>query len=153
MKWYTADLNKYISAKEYIDTLIIPLLPYQLSEDASVEKQAQQGEMLTIFVNELERELTGRTMLLPNYYYLSNHSKEAEIERLNAFIQDAKTQPFEHTFLITSDASWKKHEKDIEGDILWWPGVKSVDRQSKEMRLLIHDQVEQFSELIRSYWS
>lgn len=153
MKWNQSDLNKYISAKEYIDTLLIPLIPYQISDDGKMEKHAQQGELLSIFTTELERDLTGRTMLLPNYYYLSTQEKETEIERLNYFIADAKEQPFEHVFIITSDSAWKKHEKDLDADVLWWPGIKSADMQSKELRLLIHDQVEQFSELIRSYWS
>jgi len=152
MRWIKSDLERYIGAKEYIDTLLVPLLPFEFSADANLTKNAFQMEILTIFLNELEKELTGRLILSPSYHYLKKANKEEEIERLNHWILDAQEQPFEHIFFVTFDSSWKKEEQAIHGNLLWLPGTHSGDIQSKESVAMIRDQVEQVSELIRSYW-
>lgn len=152
MKWNKTDTEKYIPAKEYIDTLLIPLSPFQLSNESLIPKQAYQNEVLSVFLSELEKELAGRVLLTPSYHYLSHVSKEDEVSRLNDIIADAKDQPFLHVFMVTTDPSWKKVESKLDGEILWWPGIQSGDIHSKEMHTLIRDQIVQFSELIRSYW-
>lgn len=152
MKWIKEDIEKYIQAKEYIDTLIIPLLPFDLSEDKEMPKIAFQGEVISIFVRELEKELMGRVVLTPSYYYNNNADKKNEIERINTWVEDAQKQPFEHVFFVTFDATWKKEEKDLKGSLIWLPSNHSVTINSKEMITIIRDQVEEVGELIRSYW-
>ena len=153
MKWIKSDLERYVQAKEYIDTLIIPLLPFQLNKpDDELTKNAFQCEVLSIFVNELEKELAGRLLLMPHYYYLKSTNKDIEVDRINTWVQDARNQPIKQVFFITFDSSWKKIEKDLEGILLWLPGTHSGDIHSKEMSIIIRDQVEQVGELIQSYW-
>jgi len=153
MKWVTSDLLQYKTAKEYVDTLLIPLIPFQLSNDKVYEKDAFQREVLSLFVREVEKGLTGRILLTPNYNYIA--SKEPfvdEVDRLNAWIEHCHTQPFQYIFPITFDSSWKKHEKNINGTLLWFPGLDSGDLESKEMQSVIKGQVKQIVELIRTYW-
>ena len=152
MKWKKADLSQYKQAKEFIDTIIIPLVPFHLSNDNDLEKSAFQSEVLSVFTSEIENELMGRIMLTPNYNYLKSASKQVEVERLNLWIEDIQKQPFTHVFCVTFDASWKKDEQTMNGTLLWLPGLHSGDLHSKEMHALIRDQVEQIGELIRSYW-
>ena len=152
MRWKKSDLEKYIGAKEYMDTLIVPLLPFEFSDDASLAKNAFQMEILSIFLHELEKEFTGRIVLSPHYHYLKSSKKADELDRLNTWIADAKKQPFEHVFLVTYDATWKKEEATMDGTLLWLPATQTGDIQSKEVVSLIRDQVEQVSELIQSYW-
>ncbi len=152
MKWIKSDLEQYVGAKEYIDTLLVPLLPFEFSNDANLTKNAFQIEILSIFLQELEKEYTGRVVLSPHYYYLKSSKKEDEIKRLNDWMIDAKKQPFEHVFFVTFDSTWKKEENAMDGTLLWLPAAQSGDIQSKETATLIRDQVEQVSELIQSYW-
>ncbi|MUK87277.1 DUF2487 family protein [Ornithinibacillus sp. L9] len=152
MKWNEQDIENYVGAKEYIDTIILPLLPFQLSQDANTKKDAFASEVLTIFSNEIEKELTGRILLTPSYYYLKSADKEQEVKRLNAWVEDMKKQPFKHIFYVSFDSSWKKNEKDLNGNLLWLPGIQSGDVHSEEMQKLIRQQVQQIVELIRSYW-
>jgi len=152
MKWVKSDLERYLGAKEYIDTLLVPLLPFEFSDDHHLTKNAFQIELLSIFLHELEKEFTGRIVLSPHYYYLKSSNKDAELERLNTWMVDAKKQPFEHIFFVTFDATWKKEETAMDGTLLWLPAAQSGDLQSKEIVTLIRDQVEQVSELIQSYW-
>lgn len=152
MKWKKTDLNQYKQAKEYIDTIVVPLVPFHLSGDNDLEKSAFQSEVLSVFTTEIENELTGRIMLIPNYHYLKSANKEVETDRLNTWVEDMQKQPFTHIFFVTFDASWKKSEQAMNGTLLWLPGLHSGSLHSKEMHALIRDQVEQIGELIRSYW-
>lgn len=152
MKWRKDDLGKYVGAKEYIDTLLIPLISLQFSNDGEAEKLAFQQKVMSILANEIETELSGRLMLVPNYSYLKNSDKGTEAERINQWIEDVQQQPFKHIILLTFDASWRKHEKELNGHLLWLPGMKNGDLQSKETHQLLQDQVQELSEIIRSYW-
>ncbi|SDQ54689.1 Protein of unknown function [Virgibacillus subterraneus] len=152
MKWKKSDLHQYVNAKEYVDTIIIPLIPFQLSNDSVLEKDAFQREVLVAFSYELEKELTGRVLLTPNYNYLKSSHKDQEIVRINSWIDDIEQQPFNHIFYVTFDSTWKKNEQGMRGTLLWLPGVSDGTLQSNEMHSIIRSNVEQVSELIRSYW-
>lgn len=152
MKWYSEDLIKYVQAKEYIDTLIIPLEAFHLSQESNLEKDAFHREVLGIYTNEIEKELSGRVLLAPTYAYLKSSNLDNEVARLNSWIKDVKTQPFTSIFVITFDNAWKKVEKDLDCHLLWLPGMKPGNIKSEDAVKLIRSQVEQISELIRSYW-
>ncbi|MEC5422472.1 YpiF family protein [Virgibacillus sp. C22-A2] len=152
MKWKRADIQQYIQAKEYIDTALIPLVPFQLSNETDLEKNTFQSEVLSVFSNEIEKELTGRVLLTPTYNYIKSTSKELETERINGWAEDIQKQPFKFVFFVTFDSTWKKNERELNGNLLWLPGIQSGDLQTKEMHAVIRDQVTQISELIRSYW-
>ena len=152
MKWYSEDLIKYVQAKEYIDTLIIPLEAFHLSQESNLEKDAFHREVLGIYTNEIEKELSGRVLLAPTYTYLKSSNLDNEVIRLNSWIEDVKTQPFTSIFVVTLDNAWKKVEKDLDCHLLWLPGMKPGNIKSEDAVKLIRSQVEQISELIRSYW-
>lgn len=152
MRWFSEDLKKYVQAKEYVDTLIIPLESFHLSQEASLAKDSFQREVLTVYTNEIEKELSGRVLLAPAYSYLKSTNLENEVERLNKWIQDVEIQPFKTIFAMTFDTAWKKVEKDIDCNLLWLPGMNPGNIKSEEIVKLIRSQVEQISELIRSYW-
>lgn len=42
MKWTRVDLQKYEQAKEYIDTVIVPLAPFQIGALDATAKNADQ---------------------------------------------------------------------------------------------------------------
>lgn len=152
MQWVEKDLLQYIQAKEYVDTIFVPLTPFHLSNDTELAKNAFQGEALSIFINEIEKDLAGRVMLTLNYTYLKSADKQQEASRLNEWVEDISSQPFKHIFFITFDSTWKKHEASLNGSLLWLPGIQTGNLYSKEMHGVIQDQVTQISELIRSYW-
>jgi len=151
MKWNNTDLEKYIQAKEFIDTVIIPLQPFQIGNDSNLSKEAFQREVLSIFVNEIEKELSGRILLVPEFNYLKSDIQN-ESEKVNVWIEELNKQPFKTIILMTFDSGWKKVENDLTGQLLWLPGIQSGDINSPEMKAIINSQVQQISELIRSYW-
>lgn len=152
MKWTSEDLQKYVEAKEYIDTAIIPVLGFQMLDEKVLEKEAFQKEVLSIYANEIEKELSGRILLTPPYNYIKSNDLTDEIGRLNKWIEHIQEQPFTSIFILTFDNQWKKNEKDLNGELLWFPSVQTGNVKSEETIKMIRNQVEQISELIRSYW-
>jgi len=150
MKWIKDDVTKYVSAKEYIDTIILPLIPVDMVHD--LDKNAFQNESLTLLTKELEKELTGRTMLAPTYYYIKSNDLSQELNRLNNWIDNFQEQPFKHVFLITFDATWKKNEQALKGSLIWLPSIPQGNLYTQEMHQLIREQVNQIGELIHAYW-
>lgn len=152
MKWSKEDIQKYLPAKEYIDTVILPLQAFQFNDDVNMDKDAFQLEVLNIYAKEIEKELSGRVMLAPTYFYTASADADSEINRLNTWVAEMLNQPFKEIFLFTFDNAWKKYERDLNAHVLWFPGMKTGDIHTKEASTLIRNQVEQISELIRSYW-
>lgn len=152
MRWNQHDIDQYIKAKEYIDSLIIPLIPFQLTDEGNSSKHAFQAEVLNVFANELEKELTGRILLTPSHFYLVNEDLSIDITKINQVVEHVSTQPFKHIFFLTFDPRWKKHETSLNGNLIWLPGISTGNINSQETVRIIREQVKQVSELIRSYW-
>ncbi|WP_026906550.1 DUF2487 family protein [Paucisalibacillus globulus] len=152
MQWTKRDMGVYVGSKEFIDTAIIPILPFQLSQESNLSKSTSKREVLSIFATEIEKELSGRVLLIPNYYYLEYGDKLEEAKRLNSWNEEIQKQPFEHVFILTFDSGWKRFEKDLQANLLWVPGFQADDPNSDEMRQMIRGQVSDVVELIRSYW-
>ncbi|SDJ67600.1 DUF2487 family protein [Sediminibacillus albus] len=152
MQWNKQDLGQYLTAEEYIDTLLIPLVPISLATGEDMVKGAGQMETTNIFVKEMEKQYKGRIFLLPIYSYLSSPDLEAEAVRLNKWVENACQRPFRHVFFFTFDHQWKKQERLLSGNLLWLPSIKADDIQSKETKAVVNDQVSQLTELIKSYW-
>lgn len=152
MKWLKHDLEKYVEAKEYIDTAVIPVQAFHISREDQLTKDSFDCEVLSIYANEIEKELSGRVLLTPTYTYFKGTDLEREAKRINEWSDELKQQPFQHIFILTLDLQWKKHEALLDGNLLWLPGLKPTNLQSQEAVQVIRGQIEQISELIRSYW-
>lgn len=153
MHWNKEDLQQYLEAKEYIDTVLIPLVPLTFLKDEDILRSAAQGESIRIFTRELEKEFKGRIILSPEYTYLSTADKQKEVERIYEWIANIKTQPFEHVFFLTFDSQWKKHEKTMEGTVIWLPGMGSVETPKEEIQATVKRQLADLKEFIQSYWT
>ncbi|MRG86392.1 DUF2487 family protein [Salinibacillus xinjiangensis] len=154
MKWKRQDMQQYLKSKEYIDTAIVPLLPFSMEgNDEDLLSLTYQHEVMDVFTERLEKEYKGRIFRFPTYSYLATSKIEDEVERLNGYYEQLKTQPFQFVFYLTFDAKWKKHEKNLEGQLLWLPILKDGDIHQEETKKVILDQNEQITDLIRAYWS
>ncbi|MUV39783.1 hypothetical protein JNUCC1_03667 [Lentibacillus sp. JNUCC-1] len=151
MKWTKSDLSRFLEAQEYVDTVIIPLVPFQFSHEKKMGKDAFQAELVYLFAQGVEQELAGRVILTPAYHYVKSTDKHKEAERVAEWEKEIKSQPFKHVFYLTFDPSWKKNEKALEGTLLWFPAI-SANGDAHSSVDVLRPQVEQVVELIRSYW-
>lgn len=141
-----------MDVKEFVDTVVIPLHPFHLSEETSVVKDAFQLDVLERYAAEIEKKLSGRVLLAPTYLYLKKSNAGQEVKRLNAWVNDMKEQPFTSVYFFTFDSTWKKVEQELSGHLLWFPGMKTGDLKNPETTKLIRTQAEEISELIRAEW-
>lgn len=152
MRWNANDLEMYKKEKQYIDTLVVPLIPISFTMNQKTSDLAFKGEVLSILMGELERELHGRVFLTPSFTYLQSKSLKGEINRLNQWIESILEQPFKHIFLISHDAHWKKDEQDLKGSYVWISNIPSTPLDSEETKRFINGQLEQLVDLFQTYW-
>src|SRR5699024_7303874 len=140
MKWTVEDLEKNVQAKEYIDTLIIPLFPFKLKNKTTIlNKQFQKTELDHSNIR-IKNKISGRVMLTPQYTYIKSSDLEDEVNRLNQWVTHLKEQPFKSVFFVTFDMQWKKVEQELEGHLIWLPIGKKADINSQEAKTVIHNQ-------------
>lgn len=153
MRWTTEDLEKYIQAKEYIDTVIIPLQAFQMTDEKSLVNDAFASRILAISCEQMEAELSGRVVLTPPYTFIKSATLGYEVNRLNEWVKHIKHQPFDNVFFVTSDMAFKKIESELNGHLIWMPVGKMMNVQSQEAKVFVQNQVEHISEYIRSFWA
>ncbi|WP_078380198.1 YpiF family protein [Sutcliffiella halmapala] len=149
MKWTSKDITQYVQAKEYIDTVIIPLISVSFEED--IKSLASHGEYITILSHELERQFKGRVILLPSYSYLHNESFDSKVPRLNEYVNHIK-QNMKHVFLLTSDSNWTQKEQELEGKLVWLPAIPLEDMDEKYKKKILQDQMNQLLPMFIQKW-
>lgn len=153
MKWNYKDMDMYVQAKEYVDTFLVPFVPYSFSRnDEDTKKLAFHAELMDVFVNEIEKQYKGRILLAPSFTYLLDGDYSEEITKLNNIVKHAKENGFKQILFFTFDNKWKKRENLLDGTLLWVPAIKSQDLQSEESQNMIRTQIDEVLELITTYW-
>ncbi|MDF9760781.1 hypothetical protein OKW24_002554 [Peribacillus simplex] len=148
MKWTAKDLDMYIQSKEYVDTVLIPLVP--LSFGGQMKQTGSMNEFLTILSLEIEKQMKGRILLLPTFHYLSDEMDK--VERLNRWAKEVKEKDFKHIFFLTSDFEWKKEERELEKNLVWIPAIPLESLETEQAREMINQQVLQILDVFTYNW-
>ncbi|MFJ9382879.1 YpiF family protein [Peribacillus sp. NPDC101481] len=148
MKWTAKDLDMYLQSKEYVDTVLIPLVP--LSFRGQMKQSGSMNEFLTILSLEIEKQMKGRILLLPTFHYLSGELDK--VERLKRWANEVKENNFEHVFFLTSDFEWKKEERELENNLVWIPAIPLEGLEIEQAREMINQQVLQILDIFSYNW-
>ncbi|GAA1371809.1 MULTISPECIES: YpiF family protein [Peribacillus] len=148
MKWTAKDLDMYMQSKEYVDTVLIPLVP--LSFKGQMKQTGSMNEFLTILSLEIEKQMKGRILLLPTFHYLSDEMDK--VERLKRWANEVKENDFEHVFFLTSDFGWKKEERELENNLVWIPAIPLEGLEIEQAREMINQQVLQILDIFSYNW-
>jgi hypothetical protein len=148
MKWTAKDLDMYMQSKEYVDTVLIPLVP--LSFRGQMKQTGSMNEFLTILSLEIEKQMKGRILLLPTFHYLSDEMDK--VERLKRWANEVKENNFEHVFFLTSDFEWKKEERELENNLVWIPAIPLEGLEIEQAREMINQQVLQILDIFSYNW-
>ncbi|SIQ37579.1 Protein of unknown function [Peribacillus simplex] len=148
MKWTAKDLDMYIQSKEYVDTVLIPLVP--LSFKGQMKQSGSMNEFLTILSLEIEKQMKGRILLLPTFHYISDEMDK--VERLKRWANEVKKNDFEHVFFLTSDFEWKKEERELENNLVWIPAIPLEGLEIEQAREMINQQVIQILDIFSYNW-
>ncbi|MBD1381690.1 DUF2487 family protein [Metabacillus arenae] len=145
MKWTAADVEVFNQSKEYIDTVIIPILSVTGSRE--LKSTVSKGEFITQITQELERQLTGRIFLYPPLTFIKS---DDHIEnRLIEWKKELENQ-FKHVLFLTSE---EKLKEDKDKSVIWIPAVPLEHLSEKLKGNLFQDQIEQILNILLQYWS
>ena len=147
MNWTTKDMDTYLQQKEYIDTLIIPLLKVEtnLEKMKSSTSSAEFLMHLTLFI---ETQFKGRIMLMPPFSYTQS-TDLGEMER--TISSDLNLTHFKYVFLLTTDSAWTSIETD--GQLIWLPSIPLGDMDKRLRQSIIEDQLKHVLPQFTKKWS
>lgn len=147
MNWNAKDMDTYLQQVEYIDTLLIPLLPI-VTERENMKSSSSSTEFLMHLSTYIETQFKGRIMLLPPFTYTQSTDLEVMGETLT---EDLDLTEFKHIFYITTDRNWTTVE--VKGELIWLPSLplESMDKQLRQS--IIEDQLRQVLPVMTKKWS
>ena len=150
MKWNVNDIEMYMQSKEYVDTVIIPLIPVSWSKE--LKSSVAMGEFIFLISSELERQFKGRLVLTPSFTYLKQEDLTEKANRLVSWRDEIKEENIQNVFYLTSDSQWKEVEKDIGETLIWLPTLplENMDEQYKSD--MLSEQVKQLMPIFINKW-
>ncbi|WZY01690.1 YpiF family protein [Bacillus sp. FSL W7-1360] len=113
MRFRTDDMDTYLQSKDYVDTMMIPLVQVTWQQDA--KRIVQAAEFLALLAGEVERQFHGRMMYCPGFTYASMEAMNDHVERLNKWREEMNEAGFKHILLLTTDTAWKEVESSLSG--------------------------------------
>ncbi len=105
MRFDGIDAMKSLTERQYVDTLVVPLV--ELAFDEDMVRKAEGNEVIQAVALETERQLSGRTMLSPTLSYVDVDAGRATAE---AVLTKAVSSGFSHVLFISSDLRFKGSE-------------------------------------------
>lgn len=150
MKWTPQDIETYLNAKEYVDTAVVPLL--SVSMGGEMKQSASAAEFITLLTGYLERQFTGRLLLLPPYTYLKSKNGESTLSDLKDWEADLVKGEVKHIFYITSDIDWRTWEEELTGTVIWLPSIPLEHMSESQKLSVIDSQVKQLLDLFTQKW-
>jgi hypothetical protein len=147
MNWSARDMDTYLQQKEYIDTLIIPLVQVE-TDSEQLKRSASAADFLLHLSTFIENQFKGRMMLMPPFTY----TKSVNIGQMAKDIsKDLNESSFKHIFYLTTDSSWTSTE--IAEQVIWQPPIPLEDMDSKLKQSIIEDQLRQLLPKFTEKWS
>ncbi|UII54627.1 YpiF family protein [Cytobacillus spongiae] len=151
MKWISEDIDMYLKSREYVDTIVLPLLPISLGED--MKSSVSMTEFISLLTNQLERQFRGRLIMLPGFSYLKNDSSEKNFLDLKIWEKEFKEKGFQHVFYVTSDSYWRTKETELEGSLIWLPSLPLENMDQNYKVSILEDQVKQLLNIFVQKWN
>lgn len=145
MKWKTTDFDTYASARDYIDTAIIPLIP--VTWEREMKALISMGEYTTTLSEELERQLVGRVFLFPPFTYLKHESKEERNARLLKWKEEIEKE-LKFVFFMTSDPTWS----GVDSSIISMPAIPLENMEMKYKKEIISEQMNNLLKIVTKKW-
>jgi hypothetical protein len=151
MKWKTDDADLFLKSGEYVDSLLIPLLPVDF--DKGFKASVSMGEYTNLLAGELERQLHGRLFLAPSFTYVKSGDKHEAVRNLGLFLEHiAVSGHFKHIFLLTNDEYWKEFEHTITGQLFWVPALPLETMDESYRQEIVKGQAKPLFQLIFNEW-
>jgi hypothetical protein len=148
MKWTPQDIDVFLESRDFVDTVVIPLLPVTLNQE--MRQATVMAEFINVLTMQLERQFRGRLLLIPAYTYLP--STNERVTNLIKWGNEIKSAGFTHIFYVTSDSEWKSHEEQLDGSLIWLPTLPVESMKESDEMPIIKDHVKQLQNVFIQKW-
>lgn len=146
MNWNASDMNLFLQQKEYIDTLVIPLIKVETQEER-MKSSASSTDFLMNLVDYIELQFKGRIMVSPPFAY----SPSMELQQFgDVLAEDFSHSSFKHVFYLTTDADWTTIT--IKGKVLWLPAIPIEHMDDRLKQSILEDQLKQLLPQLTEEW-
>ncbi|MBD7986200.1 DUF2487 family protein [Sporosarcina sp. Sa2YVA2] len=147
MNWTGKDMDTYLQQKEYIDTLVIPLVKVQTNMD-NIKTSASSTEFIMHLASLIETQFKGRMMFAPPVVYTS---KTDIVQMTHTTLQEFVDTTFTHVFFLTTDHAW--NEIDMVGQVIWMPSIPLESMDASLRQSILEDQLRQLLPKFTEQWS
>ncbi|WP_339250008.1 DUF2487 family protein [Sporosarcina sp. FSL W8-0480] len=147
MNWTGKDMDTYLTQKEYIDTLVIPLVKIEMKLD-NMKASASSTEFVMHLSSLIETQFKGRMMFAPPFSYTS----ETDLPSMSkTTLQEFSATPFKHVFFLTTDHAWSS--LDLPGQVIWMPSIPLESMDASLRQSILEDQLRQVLPKFIEKWS
>ncbi|WOV85434.1 DUF2487 family protein [Sporosarcina jeotgali] len=146
MNWNASDMNLFLQQKEYIDTLVVPLLKVETVEER-MKASASSTDFLMNLADYLELQFKGRIMVAPPFAY----TPSMELQQFGEVLSDDLSKSsFKHIFYMTTDSQWTSIE--MPGKVLWLPAIPIENMDDRLKQSILEDQLKQLLPQLTEEW-
>ncbi|MDQ0218978.1 DUF2487 family protein [Peribacillus cavernae] len=149
MRWTPKDIDTFDKAREYIDTVLVPLVP--VAFENGMKQSASMYDFITLLTAAIEHQFKGRIMLMPSLAYLSSVDIDKRMELVNDWKNEIGS--FQNIYFITSDSEWKAREPEFAGTLIWMPSIPLEHFGEEQVRTMVGDQARQVFDLFKRKWN
>ncbi|PLS02136.1 YpiF family protein [Neobacillus cucumis] len=150
MKWVPQEVETYLTAKEYVDTAVIPV--YSLSFGEEMKQSAAAFEFISLLTGHLERQFTGRILLFPPFTYLKSDNMDNVLSNLLNWEDNISKSEFKHVIYITSELDWRMYENRLGGSLIWLPSMPLGSMSEPQKMEVVDSQVKQLFSIFTQKW-
>ena len=147
LNWTGKDMNTYLQQKEYIDTLVIPLVKVETNMD-NIKTSASSTEFVMHLASLIETQFKGRMMFVPPVVYTS---KTDRANMAQTTLQEFNDTSFKHVFYLTTDHAWS--EIELGGQVIWMPSIPLESMEVSLRQSILEDQLRQILPKFTEQWS
>ncbi|ADH99620.1 YpiF family protein [Salisediminibacterium selenitireducens] len=151
MKWNSKSIETFVSAREFVDTVLIPLMPLDLHHDPA--SGTLQGEYAALLAEQAERKLTGRLLLMPPLPYKPDiRDEQSLLVFINDWIHYYHNGGINNVFFLTTDSDVASLNLSENGHMIWMPVIPIHELEPQQARKMVEQQADQIIPKIMKKW-
>jgi hypothetical protein len=117
-----------------------------------MRQAAMMNEIASMVITKLERQFTGRVLLLPGFTYLATTNEEKLVSDLVTWEAELTSFGFSHIFYLTSDLNWKAREDQLAGTVFSLPDLQIDSIQESDKMASVEAEVKQLQTVFIQKW-
>lgn len=150
MKWIPKDIQTFIEAREYVDTVLVPL--YGISFAEGISKSAASTEFISIISQQVERQFKGRVLMLPGVTYCKDWTEEEKMKFILQWKSTLETEKFPFIFFLTVDEYWKLYTDQLGNSLILTPFIPLEDLEERYKKTVVEEEVSNILNKIIHKW-